>query len=328
MAGDLDNLDDFPFDAVPPGPDDGSLLTSFSSPALMALPSSLPPQQPQDVVPLSTGTLSPELQTVHPQALFTPQGMAWPAPDPRDSYLHLRASSSSASSAPTPQALAIQGGGTHSTFDGRERSLPARSSSSAAPLPLHHGTAREKHGQYTPDSDNTPKRDTQPRRLRSHTTGGQSNSPDQIQRGNGMNRKREASSEGKSSTSSPRTRSRKNSTVEPSEDLDADEQLKREHFLERNRMAAHKCRQKKKEWVVSLDERCRALQADNTILHARRTALLSELFDLKNAAFAHSDCRYGPIDRFIEVEASKSKSITVEADPTKVGRSNLLRPPR
>ncbi|KAK8181021.1 hypothetical protein BC567DRAFT_222189 [Phyllosticta citribraziliensis] len=165
-----------------------------------------------------------------------------------------------------------------------------------------------------------------------------------------MNRKREASSEGKSSTSSPRTRSRKNSTVEPSEDLDADEQLKREHFLERNRMAAHKCRQKKKEWVVSLDERCRALQADNTILHARRTALLSELFDLKNAAFAHSDCRYGPIDRFIEVEASKvcarvnslgpeggggtpnmgnqSKSITVEADPTKVGRSNLLRPPR
>ncbi|KAH7063639.1 hypothetical protein B0J12DRAFT_539278, partial [Macrophomina phaseolina] len=73
----------------------------------------------------------------------------------------------------------------------------------------------------------------------------------------------------------------------------------RDQFLERNRVAAHKCRQKKKEWMAKLDDKFRDLSAKNKYLQAEVQLLSNTLYELKNLIFQHTDCRYGPIDEFI-----------------------------
>ncbi|KAK7514441.1 uncharacterized protein IWZ02DRAFT_74828 [Phyllosticta citriasiana] len=245
--------------------DSSSFLNPFTQ-SPQALPSSLPAPQPFfDAA--STASFDPTLQTVHPQALFS------------------------------------QPSGARSTSD--ESLLQSRSSSSSAPLPPHFGTAREQHGQYTPDSDITPKRDTQPRRLRSHTREGQTQGPDQDERVKDHSKKKRTSSVATSIASPEKKGSRKNSTANSSGELDTEEAPKREQFLERNRKAAHKCRQKKKDWEVNLDEKYRGMAAQNRMLQAEVDVLNGQVFALKNLVFQHSNCQFPPINAFIEAEASK-----------------------
>ncbi|KAI8140905.1 hypothetical protein BJV82DRAFT_194595 [Fennellomyces sp. T-0311] len=72
----------------------------------------------------------------------------------------------------------------------------------------------------------------------------------------------------------------------PSED---DEQ-RRKNFLERNRQAALKCRQRKKQWLANLQHQVEFLNTDNKQLEAEVTALREEILNLKTLIIAHKDC--------------------------------------
>lgn len=87
---------------------------------------------------------------------------------------------------------------------------------------------------------------------------------------------------------------RKSSKIDPEEDishLSPEEIIQREKFLERNRVAASKCRQKKKEWTTSLEERARELQSQREMLVAYVSMLRNELLMLKCKCLQHSDCK-------------------------------------
>jgi len=90
----------------------------------------------------------------------------------------------------------------------------------------------------------------------------------------------------------PKRKSRKNSKIEfeDTSHLNPEELAQREKFLERNRVAASKCRQKKKEWTNSLEERARELQAQREMLVAYVSMLRNELLMLKCKCLEHSDC--------------------------------------
>lgn len=89
-------------------------------------------------------------------------------------------------------------------------------------------------------------------------------------------------------------KSRKNSGIQIEEEdishLGPEEIAQREKFLERNRVAASKCRQKKKEWTNSLEEKARDLQGQREMLVAYVSMLRNELLILKCKCLEHSDC--------------------------------------
>ncbi|PKI83620.1 hypothetical protein MVES1_002760 [Malassezia vespertilionis] len=65
-------------------------------------------------------------------------------------------------------------------------------------------------------------------------------------------------------------------------DTEDEPYTKRRSFLERNRQAAHKCRQRKKAWLVSLQAKVEYLQSDNESLQSTVEALRSEVMYLKS----------------------------------------------
>lgn len=117
----------------------------------------------------------------------------------------------------------------------------------------------------------------------------------------------------------PTTRSRKQSTSsagtkqqqqqqqisEPELEEFEEDDSKRNRFLERNRIAASKCRQKKKEWVHDLEETKHELESRNSSLHMEHNALVAELTKMKNALMSHANCRNINIDQWIENEARR-----------------------
>ena len=82
------------------------------------------------------------------------------------------------------------------------------------------------------------------------------------------------------STNKKRTRAMK---------LPEDEE-KRKNFLERNRIAALKCRQRKKQWLVNLQARVEYLANDNDQLQMEVDSLRKEVIDLKTLLVAHKNC--------------------------------------
>ncbi|EKG16546.1 Transcription factor Jun [Macrophomina phaseolina MS6] len=162
--------------------------------------------------------------------------------------------------------------------------------------------ARTQHGQVTPPDDLSPKSmETKPAFVN-----GDIGSPVRVEKPAEpvkSDSKRKRSS--KAGTGTSRKRGRKATVIIEEEDLDPEERAKRDQFLERNRVAAHKCRQKKKEWMAKLDDEFRDLSAKNKYLQAEVQLLSNTLYELKNLIFQHTDCRYGPIDEFIRLEAEK-----------------------
>ncbi|MCJ1431870.1 hypothetical protein MMC27_001226 [Xylographa pallens] len=75
-----------------------------------------------------------------------------------------------------------------------------------------------------------------------------------------------------------------------SDDPSSPKNIKRVAFLERNRMAAFKCRAKKKEWTMELEELTRDLKTSKEQHTIAIASLESELFYLKHEVFRHSDC--------------------------------------
>ncbi|KAI9530194.1 Alcohol O-acetyltransferase [Dissostichus eleginoides] len=82
----------------------------------------------------------------------------------------------------------------------------------------------------------------------------------------------------------PRTggRRRRNTSENPDE--------KRRKFLERNRAAASRCRQKRKVWVQSLEKKSEDLNSTNGQLQSEVTLLRNEVAQLKQLLLAHKDC--------------------------------------
>ncbi|KAH7350797.1 bZIP transcription factor [Rhexocercosporidium sp. MPI-PUGE-AT-0058] len=65
---------------------------------------------------------------------------------------------------------------------------------------------------------------------------------------------------------------------------------KRKNFLERNRVAALKCRQRKKQWLANLQSKVEMYSVENENLNATVAQLRDELVNLKTLLLAHKDC--------------------------------------
>lgn len=65
---------------------------------------------------------------------------------------------------------------------------------------------------------------------------------------------------------------------------------KRKNFLERNRVAALKCRQRKKQWLANLQNKVEMYGAENENLTAQIGQLREEVVNLKTLLLAHKDC--------------------------------------
>lgn len=84
------------------------------------------------------------------------------------------------------------------------------------------------------------------------------------------------------------TRRRKASAIDQCEQQQ--EREKREKFLERNRLAASKCRQKKKEHTKLLETRFREVSNKKGELESEIEHLRSEVLNLKNEMLRHAQC--------------------------------------
>ncbi|KAI8951444.1 hypothetical protein F4801DRAFT_589659 [Xylaria longipes] len=80
---------------------------------------------------------------------------------------------------------------------------------------------------------------------------------------------------------------------------------KRRHFLQRNRVAAMKCRKKKKEWVNDLEETKCGLESQNTHLHMELDGLVDEASRIRAQLMVHANCNDANIDKWIENEAKR-----------------------
>ncbi|EEA28566.1 bZIP transcription factor (Atf21), putative [Talaromyces marneffei ATCC 18224] len=80
---------------------------------------------------------------------------------------------------------------------------------------------------------------------------------------------------------------------------DSDDQgqdhAKREKFLERNRLAASKCRQKKKEHTMMLESRFKEQSDKRERLNSEISRLRGEILGLKNEVLRHAQCGDEPI---------------------------------
>ncbi|KAF2871579.1 Aft1 HRA domain-containing protein [Massariosphaeria phaeospora] len=65
---------------------------------------------------------------------------------------------------------------------------------------------------------------------------------------------------------------------------------KRKNFLERNRIAALKCRQRKKQWLANLQAKVELFSTENDALSATVTQLREEIVNLKTLLLAHKEC--------------------------------------
>ncbi|KAI1466381.1 uncharacterized protein F4812DRAFT_77098 [Daldinia caldariorum] len=77
----------------------------------------------------------------------------------------------------------------------------------------------------------------------------------------------------------------------------------RKKFLERNRAAATKCREKKKEWVADLEETRFDLESQHNDLKKEYSHLKNEISLIKSQLMDHANCSDPNIDRWIENEA-------------------------
>ncbi|KAI9280891.1 hypothetical protein BC943DRAFT_330510 [Umbelopsis sp. AD052] len=126
-------------------------------------------------------------------------------------------------------------------------------------------------------------------------------------------------SEGSGRTASPkvRTRSRTTSNKQPhqefsskrkweQDDDEEDGEERRRKFLERNRQAASKCRQKKKAWMQDLEQRSEEITSRNKALHETVSMLKEEVLFLKNQLLSHRGCDCTVVKNYIQTSGTFS----------------------
>ena len=133
-------------------------------------------------------------------------------------------------------------------------------------------------------------------------------------------KRRRGGNNAKASNQAPSKRSRKNnrrSVASPSNvDPSRPEDVRRSKFLERNRVAASKCRQKKKEWTQNLEDRSRQLQKDNNNMLMMIDSLRQEVLFLKGEMLRHSECDNTHIQEYLKTCPSEMSGSSMNM-PTK-----------
>jgi hypothetical protein len=84
-----------------------------------------------------------------------------------------------------------------------------------------------------------------------------------------------------------------------------EENAKRTKYLERNRIASSKCRQKRKDRAHELEESKTEIEAEHVELQREYGILLGEVSMIKNLLVRHAGCKDPNIDRWIGLEAKK-----------------------
>jgi len=92
-------------------------------------------------------------------------------------------------------------------------------------------------------------------------------------------------------------------------------EAKRQKFLERNRMAASKCREKKRLQTLKTIEDADVITARNQALHETLDELQEEVRTLKNLILCHRDCGCDVIQKFVQ-SSFKVSSVRVQAPPS------------
>ncbi|XP_026203478.1 cyclic AMP-responsive element-binding protein 5-like [Anabas testudineus] len=105
-----------------------------------------------------------------------------------------------------------------------------------------------------------------------------------------------------------------------SAEQDPDE--RRQKFLERNRAAATRCRQKRKLWVSSLEKKAEELTHTNLQLQNEVTSLKSEVGQLKQILLTHKDCPVTARQR--EAQGYPTAGVSPGGSPTPVGPGSHL----
>ncbi|KAK4995874.1 hypothetical protein LTR16_007225, partial [Cryomyces antarcticus] len=111
--------------------------------------------------------------------------------------------------------------------------------------------------------------------------------------------------------------------VKSEEPEEPEDGVKRDKFLERNRLAAAKCRQKKKVWTEGLEERGRNAQAQNTFLRAEIANLRNELMSLKGMVLAHVEANCG-CTRILEYVGQAANVITPSAEFIAISKDSIV----
>lgn len=87
------------------------------------------------------------------------------------------------------------------------------------------------------------------------------------------------------------------------------DKVRRQKFLERNRVAASKCRRKKKEAELALEAEQRKLEEEHLALKASRSALVDEILELRKMIMAHAGCGNQQTDHWMSTETNSLERI-------------------
>ncbi|KAI8576032.1 hypothetical protein K450DRAFT_259053 [Umbelopsis ramanniana AG] len=101
---------------------------------------------------------------------------------------------------------------------------------------------------------------------------------------------------------------------------------RRQRFLERNRVAASKCRQKKKAWITELEERSDKVIEDNKKLYSMVNQLKEEAMFLKNQLLAHGNCDCDVVKQYLKQSAQFPSGSNITAQPP-TQEQQMLPPP-
>lgn len=174
----------------------------------------------------------------------------------------------------------------------------------------HQARTRAEYGQVTPPDDTIP-RDFG-HRVEEHEQQPMQGTQGRASAGAGK-RKRSAQSPQSFgvTNANPSKRQRKSTSRSKSQSFDANststqppEDPKRSKFLERNRVAASKCRQKKKEWTSNLEVRARDMQNSKNQLAVVVGSLKEEVLFLKGELLKHSTCGCTRVREYLNREVA------------------------
>ncbi|XP_045071115.1 cyclic AMP-responsive element-binding protein 5-like [Coregonus clupeaformis] len=110
--------------------------------------------------------------------------------------------------------------------------------------------------------------------------------------------------------------------------VDEDPDERRRKFLERNRAAATRCRQKRKVWVVSLEKKAEELTQTNMQLLNEVTVLKNEVTQLKQLLLTHKDCPITTLQKdsqgYLSPDSSPAGSPTPPCSQQQVIQHNTI----
>uniref|UniRef100_A0A3Q2Y5I7 Cyclic AMP-dependent transcription factor ATF-7 n=1 Tax=Hippocampus comes TaxID=109280 RepID=A0A3Q2Y5I7_HIPCM len=110
---------------------------------------------------------------------------------------------------------------------------------------------------------------------------------------------------------------------------DDDPDERRQRFLERNRAAASRCRQKRKLWVNSLEKKAEELSSMNISLSNEVSLLRNEVAHLKQLLLAHKDCPVTTLQKkstYLAVDENMKDTSEPTGSPAPVIQHSSLAP--